>query len=111
MENDLEDRIFFNARKAWCTWSLGVLLTFVYFYSTGVSVEHMLFGPSDQTLKNFGSIDSLLIDAGDWTRLFRSLSLHGDLLHLMFNILVLIVLGRIMEGILWRAWLFLLFLG
>lgn len=113
MSDDLEERIFSSAAKAWLTWAVVFILVLVYAYSAGLSFQRMVFGPIPATLKNFGALDSQLIDGGDWTRLIRSLCLHGDLLHLSFNALALVVLGRIGEGIYgpWRFFFLLLVSG
>jgi len=54
-----------------------------------------------------GQLDLLVAD-GQWWRLFTSVLLHGDALHLAVNAVALVVLGRLLEpligGVRWLAW-------
>ena len=54
---------------------------------------------STPTLMAFGGRASEAIAAGEWWRLVSCIFLHGDLLHLTFNLVALFVLGRICEAI------------
>ena len=110
MPLDLEEQIFQRARKAWFTWILLLVLLGVYLLSAGPSWRRIVFGPLAESLMNFGALNAKKVDNGDWTRLFRSVFLHGDLLHLALNGFALFVLGRIGEGI-YGVWRFALLIG
>lgn len=56
--------------------------------------------PSVQLLVQMGGVSRDLVAAGEPWRLVSSAFLHGGLLHLAFNMLVLVIIGRLIERIL-----------
>ncbi|MGD9920747.1 MAG: rhomboid family intramembrane serine protease [Pseudorhodoplanes sp.] len=61
--------------------------------------------PSIETLLAFGGIYRPLVMQGEWLRLFSGPLLHADVLHLLLNCAALYISGRILEGVVGRAWL------
>ena len=76
---------------------LSAILVFVYIWSCDFEMSKILFGPSKRQLIDSGGLMTSRIDQGEWYRLFSSLFLHGDILHLAFNTSALWVLGRMCE--------------
>jgi len=61
--------------------------------------------PSIATLLAFGGIYRPLVLQGEWFRLFSGPLLHADVMHLALNCVALYISGRILEGLVGRAWL------
>ncbi len=62
--------------------------------------------PSIATLIAFGGIyRPLILNEGQWSRLFSGPLLHADIEHLALNCVALYIAGRILEGLVGRAWL------
>lgn len=64
-----------------------------------------LLQPSIGTLLAFGGIYRPLVMQGEWLRLFSGPLLHADFGHLLLNCVALYLAGRILEGLVGRAWL------
>lgn len=65
-----------------------------------------LLQPSIDTLITFGGIyRPLIVNNGQWTRLFSGPLLHVGLEHLLLNCVALYIAGRLLEGLVGRAWL------
>ena len=75
----------------------------------GVSAWTGMLQPSIATLLAFGGIYQPLVMQGEWFRLFSGPLLHADALHLALNCVALYISGRILEGLVGRAWLAALF--
>jgi rhomboid protease GluP len=72
----------------------------------GIGPVTGLLQPSIETLLTFGGIyRPLVINNGEWTRLFSGPLLHVGLEHLALNCIALYIAGRILEGLVGRAWL------
>jgi rhomboid protease GluP len=72
----------------------------------GVGPVTGLMQPSIETLVAFGGIyRPLILNNGQWTRLFSGPLLHVGLEHLVLNCIALYIAGRILEGLVGRAWL------
>lgn len=71
----------------------------------GVGPWSGLLQPSIATLIAFGGIYRPLVLQGEWTRLFSGPLLHADVTHLALNCVALYISGRILEGLVGRAWL------
>ncbi len=71
----------------------------------GVGPWTGLLQPSIPTLLAFGGIYRPLILQGEWLRLFSGPLLHADVAHLALNCIALYISGRILEGLVGRAWL------
>ncbi len=95
------------------TFALLALLTVVF------GVEHWvklggqssgLLGVDIPTLIVIGGMHrALVLEQGEWYRLLTAALLHLDLLHLLFNALALALAGVLLESLLGRAWLLLLY--
>ena len=71
----------------------------------GVGPWTGMLQPSIATLLAFGGIYRPLIMQGEWFRLFSGPLLHADVAHLALNCVALYISGRILEGLVGRAWL------
>ena len=61
--------------------------------------------PGIKTLIALGALDkSLVLDGGEWWRLFSAPLLHGGLLHIAFNGLALFFAGAVLENVIGRVW-------
>ena len=89
--------------KSRMMWVLLGLMLVEYARGCGLSIGAWLFGPDRETLIAMGALSAERIDRGQIWRIPRSLFLHGDLLHLLFNGLAVWVLGRLGEAI-YGAW-------
>ena len=56
------------------------------------------YGPSIDCIVLFGLHPYLVIIAEEWWRLFTSLFIHVDILHLFFNVYALYISGRVVES-------------
>ena len=54
---------------------------------------------SNDVLRDFGALSSPLIANGDYWRLFTAMFLHVGLMHLLLNGFMLLIFGRLVEGI------------
>jgi rhomboid protease GluP len=71
----------------------------------GVGPWTGMLQPSIATLLAFGGIYRPLVLQGEWLRLFSGPLLHADVTHLALNCVALYISGRILEGLVGRAWL------
>ena len=92
----LESKLWDRMETGRLGWILSSILVLYYLYVCG---SDAVFGPSPKVLHQVGALNAEKIDAGEFWRLSASLIMHGDLLHLSFNILALIALVRIGEAI------------
>lgn len=60
--------------------------------------------PTIGTLLAFGGIYRPLVSQGEWFRLFSGPLLHADVGHLLLNCVALYLSGRLLEGLVGRAW-------
>lgn len=90
---------------------LGVLAAvFVLELVLAVSPAEGLLSPSVRTLIALGGLHRpLVVEQGEWHRLFTAAFLHGSLIHLVLNGLALWMAGVVLEHLLGRAWLLALF--
>jgi rhomboid protease GluP len=65
--------------------------------------------PGVGTLAVLGGLNRALVDAGEPWRLVSAALLHGSPLHLLFNGLALLMVGRFLESLVGRAWFLALF--
>lgn len=68
------------------------------------------FEPSLATLIALGGLNrTLVLQDGEWYRLFSAPLLHGGVVHLALNALALLIAGGLLERLVGRAWLLALF--
>jgi rhomboid protease GluP len=68
--------------------------------------------PSIRTLSAFGALDKrVVLEGGEWQRLFSAPLLHGSAAHLALNSLALFFAGLILENVIGRAWFAAIFAG
>ena len=76
----------------------------------GVRPWSGLLAPSVQTLLALGGLNrTLVLEHGEWTRLFSAALLHADVVHLALNGLCLYLAGAALESFVGRRWFFALF--
>lgn len=92
------------------TYGLAALLVAIYcaevWLSPGAS---FVDGPSPQALSTLGGTIATLVQAGQYWRVLTAPLLHANLLHVGFNCLALVLIGRLMEplvGLRWMAGVF-----
>ncbi len=98
-------------------WLTGALIAVLI----GVFAAELAFGigewtkalqPTISTLVTFGGLSRLLvIQSGEWYRLFSAPLLHADAFHLALNGVALYLAGSILEGFVGRAWFATIFLA
>ena len=77
----------------------------------GVGSWSGLLAPNIQTLVAFGGLNkTLVLGDGEWLRIFSSVLLHGDAVHLVMNGICLYLAGVVLESFVGRRWFFTLFL-
>lgn len=88
----------------------GLAAVFVVEQLVPVAPGGGIFAPDVRTLVALGALTRrLVLEEGEWFRLFTAALLHGDLLHLVFNGIALWMAGLVLESLVGRAWLFALF--
>jgi len=96
----------------WAT--IGLLLAMVAGFAAefafGFGERTSATAPGVPTLVALGGLSrSLVVEAGEWYRLFTAPFLHGDFFHLLFNGVALWMAGSVVERLLGRRWLLALF--
>jgi rhomboid protease GluP len=87
-----------------------LIAVFVVEQLAAVAPGSGLLAPNVRTLVALGGLSRpLVVEQGEWYRLFTAALLHGDLLHLVFNGVALWMAGLVLEPLVGRAWLFSLF--
>jgi len=76
----------------------------------GVEPWSGLLAPNIRTLVALGGLNkTLVLQSGEWHRIFSAMLLHGDALHLALNGLCLYLAGTMLESFVGRRWFFALF--
>jgi rhomboid protease GluP len=71
----------------------------------GVAPWSGALGPDVTTLQAFGGLQyPLVVDQGQWFRLFSAPLLHLDISHVLINGVVFLFAGRALEGMIGRLW-------
>ncbi|MGB8738018.1 MAG: rhomboid family intramembrane serine protease [Rhodomicrobium sp.] len=74
-------------------------------YAFRVSPSNGLLDPGIRTLIALGALDkSLVVEDGQWWRLFSAPLLHGGPLHIALNGVALFFAGAVLENVTGRAW-------
>lgn len=93
-----------------CAMIAGLVLVFAAEFLFAVAPWTGALSPDILTLIALGGLAHPGIAAGEWFRLWTAATLHGSLIHLVFNCLALLFGGALLEGLLGRAWLLALFM-
>ena len=56
-----------------------------------------------------GWLTGVLVSQGDWYRMVTAMFLHAGLIHIAFNMMVLLWLGRVVEEAIGSGWYLLIF--
>lgn len=97
-----------NAGRPWVTWSLIAALIAIFsceiVYRIGWGKG--LLAPDIPTLLAFGGLQrELVVNAGEWFRVFTAPLLHADLFHIAMNGICLFLAGTVVERTVGRTWL------
>lgn len=93
-----------------CLILAGLAVIFMLELILGIGPTSGLLAPSLRTLVALGGLHkTLVLESGEWHRLFTAMLLHADIAHLLLNGIALYVAGSILERLLGRAWLLALF--
>lgn len=89
------------------TVGIAILLALIYAVETRLAFDLGPGGqPSRESLLALGAASrSLVLDHGDWWRVFLAPLLHASFDHLTGNLFALLVVGVRLEGLIGRAWL------
>jgi rhomboid protease GluP len=104
---ELEGAGLKRAGPPWLTFTLLATVTAVFVCEIvfGLDPPTGAVQPSVRTLAAMGASNrDLMLGKGEWFRLFTAPFLHGGLIHLALNGLVLLWVGPIVERLLGRAW-------
>ena len=83
---------------------------FVLEHRFAIGSSSGLFAPSISTLIALGGLHrDLVLQHGEWFRLFSATLLHGSLLHLILNGVALYLAGSVLETLVGRVWFLALF--
>ncbi|MGA7327150.1 MAG: rhomboid family intramembrane serine protease [Rhodomicrobium sp.] len=94
-------------RPLYLTYFLLALIAAVFVgeYVFRVSATNGFLDPSIETLLALGALDkSLVIQDGQWWRIFSAPLLHGGLIHIALNGVALFFAGAVLENVIGRAW-------
>ncbi len=83
-EEDLDDAPPEVQRRPYVTYTIIGLCCAMYLL-TLLTSDHPLLGPSDDALQRWGGMYGPLVRAGEWWRLLTVTLLHGNHLHIFFN--------------------------
>jgi len=102
---------FAAPRTPLATWGLLALLGAVFLAEQVFAVDPptAFLTPGIGTLVALGGLHRALVEAGEGWRLVSSALLHGSLLHIVFNGIALLMVGRFLETLVGRAWFLALF--
>ena len=108
-EADLEPPIIAMAQPSLPVLTAAILAALVAVFAAeivfGIGPWTKLLQPTIATLVAFGGLTrNLVLQAGEWYRLFSAPLLHVDAGHLAMNAVALFVAGRVLESLIGRAW-------
>ena len=90
------------------TLSLIALLCVIFGVEVDLSLDKLggFLAPSLRTLAAMGGVGrSLVLDSGQWWRIFTAPLLHADVSHVGFNCLALFLIGRLLEPLIGARWM------
>jgi rhomboid protease GluP len=92
------------------TYSLVATIAVLFVLQLVLGEFHGLLAPSVQSLVASGGLHrSLVVENGQWYRLVSAAFLHGDLFHLVLSDIALFLGGVVLESLLGRSWLLMIF--
>jgi rhomboid protease GluP len=93
------------------TFGLIVVIGLIYWMELSFAVQpDGKFAPGLRSLAAFGALNgSLVLQSGEWWRVFTAPLLHGSLSHILGNALALLFAGWILERVIGHAWFAALF--
>jgi rhomboid protease GluP len=100
-----EQRFGLSGARPWATLGLLALLLAVFAAELRLSGTGGLSPSLPALLALGGSNASLVLEQGEWHRLFSSVLLHAGPAHLLGNGVSLLLIGWLLEPLLGRAWL------
>jgi len=109
-EADLRAPVVVATPKAsfpWLTWAILLVLIGVFAVEATWTQSAEL---SASSLAALGGLSrSLALGSGEWYRLFSAPLLHANPIHLLMNGIALVLAGRVLEGLVGRAWFAVIF--
>jgi rhomboid protease GluP len=108
---DAANEIASHQRLPFVTFGLVVVLGLIFWAEWIFAVQpDGNFAPGLRSLAAFGALDgSLVFQSGEWWRIFTAPLLHGNLVHILGNVLALLFAGWILERVIGHAWFAALF--
>ena len=108
---DAATQIVGRRRLPFVTFGLIVVLGLIYWAELIFAVQpEGNFAPGLRSLAAFGGLNgSLVLQSGEWWRIFTAPLLHGSLSHILGNALALLFAGWILERVIGHAWFAALF--
>ena len=108
---DAASQIGARRRLPFVTFGLVVVLGLIYWAELIFAVQpEGNFAPGLHSLAAFGALNgSLVLQSGEWWRIFTAPLLHGNLSHILGNALALLFAGWILERVIGHAWFAALF--
>jgi membrane associated rhomboid family serine protease len=106
-----------RGRQPIVTYSLVIVNVVIFVLMLSSSGGHALStvlhgGPvADGTVRNWGAQSPLLIEHGQWWRLFSEMFLHASLTHIVFNMASLLAVGTLAERLYGSAKFLAIYLG
>ncbi|CAM5764055.1 hypothetical protein LMIY3S_01018 [Labrys miyagiensis] len=82
-----------------------LVAVFICEQAFGIGKAGSLAAPTLATLQTLGGLSyPLVMEAGQWWRIFTAPLLHADLTHIGFNCFALFLIGRLLEPLIGRRW-------
>lgn len=101
-------QVWVSTRQALVTWGLALCITLVAAIQVWMGIRH--FWESDWSTIQAAGLVKPAVWRGEVWRLLTATLLHGSILHFVFNVAALLVLGTFVEALTHRAYLALVFL-
>jgi rhomboid protease GluP len=89
-------------REPVVTFSLLAAMIIVFFLEAGSGA--FASRASARFIELGGAYGPLILERGEWWRLFSAVFLHANFVHIIFNAIALVFAGYVLEPVLGRAW-------